>query len=331
MTTLINRIQRAFLGSAGAEKVRALLAELAIPAGGSGENALREARRGFLRPISDEAILREALGSLGLTGGGTGVRPLTRVRSAILHNLIDSETTLRDGLNDLLEGGDLASGGGGAPAWVPENAVIHIDLLGGDPQGRAWVEGTGAVAVETLLGNDPIVDGAWGASAYDSSDLTVDGFETDQAVAFLGAARTKLLAGATVRIVNKNVNAGDLWLLVLTSEAGAEHIRVSASTSAVECSSNSGSVGVGQQAPGLDGSAGARNCIALTITDTRLEAACNGNGTLLVGIVDETDRPPGTPMVAALFDYLSAETAIQSITIYDPLSSTAGLSELSSA
>jgi hypothetical protein len=112
---LINRIQAAFLGSAGPEKVRALLTELAIPAGGSGELVLRRARRGFLRPISDEAILRDALGDLGLTGGGGGggAQALSDVRNAILHNLRDSEATLRDGLNGLLEPGDLGEGGGG--------------------------------------------------------------------------------------------------------------------------------------------------------------------------------------------------------------------------
>ena len=112
MASLINRIQAAMLGSAGPEKVRALLTELAIPAGGSGELALRRARRGFLRPISDEAILRNALDDLGLTaGGGGGAQALSDVRNALLHNLRDSETTLRDGLNALLEPGDLGGGG----------------------------------------------------------------------------------------------------------------------------------------------------------------------------------------------------------------------------
>lgn len=31
----------------------------------------------------------------------------------------------------------------GRPAWVPADAKIQIDLVGGDPQGRAWVEGIG--------------------------------------------------------------------------------------------------------------------------------------------------------------------------------------------
>jgi hypothetical protein len=115
VASLINRIQRAMLGSAGPEKVRALLAELAIPAGGSGgEHVLRRARQGFLRPISDEVILRDALGDLGLAGGGGGgAQALSDVRNAILHNLRDSEATLRDGLNGLLEPGDLGEGGGG--------------------------------------------------------------------------------------------------------------------------------------------------------------------------------------------------------------------------
>lgn len=126
MATLINRIQRAILGSAGPDKVRGLLNELAIPAGGSG-GTIREVRRGVLRPISDEAILRDALANIGLTGGGGGGgnQALSSIRTAILHNLVDSETTLRDGLDGLLAPGDLAEGGGGGGSYAAD--AVHSD------------------------------------------------------------------------------------------------------------------------------------------------------------------------------------------------------------
>lgn len=57
-----------------------------------------------------------------------------------------------------VEGGG-GGGGGGVPEWVPADAKVHIDFFGGDPQGRAWVEGTGEVAIDMLLGSDPNTEG----------------------------------------------------------------------------------------------------------------------------------------------------------------------------
>jgi hypothetical protein len=80
---------------------------------------------------------------------------------------------------------ELEGGGGGAPDWVPADAKIHIDLVGGDPQGRAWVEGTGVVAVDTLLG----ASGLFPERSYDPDNLVADvGYTSGGGVALAGAA-----------------------------------------------------------------------------------------------------------------------------------------------
>lgn len=111
MSSLINRIQRAFLGSAGAEKVRALLTELAIPTGGEG-GTVRAVRNQMLRPVSGESVLRDALAALGAEGGGGGDKEqaVYDIRQAVLRNLRDSNAVLLAGLNDLMEPGDFAGG-----------------------------------------------------------------------------------------------------------------------------------------------------------------------------------------------------------------------------
>lgn len=128
MSSLISRVQRALLGSAGPEKVRVLLAELHIPAGGSG-GTMREVRRGALRSSTfSEEILRNALANIGLTGGlgGNAQQALDDIRRAILHHLVDSEITLRDGLNHLLAVDDLGGGGGGGPTYQGPGDVLPM-------------------------------------------------------------------------------------------------------------------------------------------------------------------------------------------------------------
>jgi hypothetical protein len=143
MASLINRLQRAMLGSAGPEKVRALLAELAIPASGNSENALRRIRHGFLYSISDEADLRDALGALNLTGGGGGGdQALSDIQNAILLTLRDSEATLRQGLDGLLTPEDLGGSGSGGDGDLPNAPEGFAYLVNAD--GKYIINADGA-------------------------------------------------------------------------------------------------------------------------------------------------------------------------------------------
>lgn len=339
MATLINRIQRAMLGSSGPEKVRALLAELAIPTSGSGNTSIREVRRGFLRPISDEAILRDALANFGLAGGGGGDpwQALGDIRNAILRNLVDCDATLLQGLNDLLAPGDLAGGGGGGLDWVPEGAVIHIDFLGGTPQGRAWTADDGEVGIETLLGSDPNTENGWDITAYDELRITADGYvQYDEEVggsplAFIGAARTLLLGAATSSYSTVNLDATlqvAISSLLFLSADGNDALQLDVSNPDTTVYAWQGAASATISGVTNDEAPGARNVLAATVTASRLEAALNGSNAVALTLTS-AERPAGNSLVAVVLDLRSSGKAIQSITIYDPLPDTTGLSELS--
>ena len=95
------------------------------------------------------------------------------------------------------------------PEWVPANALVHIDLVGGSPQGRAWVDGVGEGAVDTLFGEDANAENYWdGASGYDPGALTASGLVPSGVAAFIGAARTLLTTASGVSVVMQVTNSG---------------------------------------------------------------------------------------------------------------------------
>jgi hypothetical protein len=241
-------------------------------------------------------------------------------------------------LSNAIVGNELGEGGGGEdgpPAWVPADAKIHIDFLGGDPQGRAWVEGTGEVAIDTLLGNDANAEAGWGLpTGYSSSDLSAEGYAPPTATAFIGTARTLLLAGATMRLASKQkstLSPPSAVPLALVAVDGVDAVQVdqAITQSAITVLSWAGAENASEGV--LNSSADADNAVAITVTATRLEAAANGNITLAAITLTSSDRPPGNPLVAALFQFTNNYAVVQSITLYDPLPSTAGLSALSEA
>lgn len=223
--------------------------------------------------------------------------------------------------------------GGGAPAWVPANAVIHIDLVGGDPQGRAWVQGTGEVAVETLLGSDPNTDNVV-SSGYNPTNptaLDANGYGGSNAYdpAFIGNARTLVLAGCTLRVQFWIQSGGaDNLAVYLMSADGADSIEVRLRTTTnhrAYIDSFSGDLMV-LITDIVNVASGAINVVACTISGTRAELAVNG-AAAVTGVIGEDDRPTANPLVAAVVQ--CGNHRIQSITLYDPYPSTTGLSELS--
>jgi hypothetical protein len=234
---------------------------------------------------------------------------------------------------------NLPSEGGGGLDWVPANAVIHIDLERAfNSLDAAWTVVDGIVAVDTLLGSDANTENAYGVSEYDEQYLTVDGYERPVSPyttpALVGGARTLLLAGATMVARYRyqlGASEGEFqasFIFIVPSADGDDSIEVDAAwnDSTVYGYSGGGSATITMPAV-INGSAEnptALNCIALTLTSTRLEIAANGSSPSSA-VLDGTDRPPGNPLVAATVDC----PALQSITLYDALPSTTGLSELS--
>jgi hypothetical protein len=216
---------------------------------------------------------------------------------------------------------------GGAPAWVPENAKLHINFA--ETNRGAWTEASGEVAIDTLVGNDPLIDSEWGSgtSGYDPSDLTAAGLTTSDILGFIGEAKTRLLSGSTGVIEwLLQSEAGTADFLVFVDAVGsfnAIDFFMSRALSRMRATSSNGALSLTSNQLVL--SVGARNRIAFTATPTRLEFSVNGNAALSASLT--TDDWSAEGMIAALMD-LNADTLV-TFTSYDTLPSTTGLSDLS--
>jgi hypothetical protein len=221
-------------------------------------------------------------------------------------------------------------GGGDRPAWVPADAVIHIDLVGGDPQARAWTATDGEVAVDTLLGSDANAEAWWGGpTLYSAAKLTADGYvcgAVGEAVSLIGTARALMNAVGTMRVQHKEVGAASSTTIVFVAADGNNAIEINtfAQDAAVEASGD-GALSISIP-DAMTLGAGSINATAFTITAGRLDLAASGS-TAATSALDASDRPPGNPLVAWIVDF--AMRGIQSITLYDALPDTTGLSELS--
>jgi hypothetical protein len=217
------------------------------------------------------------------------------------------------------------------PDWVPANAKVHIDLVGGVPQGRAWTAGAGEVAVDTLLGSDPNTEAAWSVTNYDPSLLTADGycFSGGDPFAIIGIALSKLLSGATTVITMKMLVSDVLFgsFPIVTAD-GSDAIEIDFKCAEGEYNTVDGFIWSTNSDPeiigALNGDVASLNRIASTITSSRLEWAVNGSSA-----ASNSDMPHPGNLIAALLSSSNSTYAVQSITIYDPLLSTIGLSELS--
>jgi len=231
---------------------------------------------------------------------------------------------------------------GNVPEWVPANAVIHIDLVRAfNALDAAWTAADGIVAVDTLLGED--VDASWySETEYDAANLTANGYIPDNGVfpALLGAAKTNILAGSTVVIRLKQVLANPVTasvslVLVSNDEWVSLDYITNPNTSVGVVSSLSGSINNTTTAA-LNLGINVLNAMACTVTSDRFDIALSGSaavaGVLTTGSEEDysDDLIEGHPLAAAMVTMGSGQFyAIQSITLYDALPSTAGLSELS--
>jgi hypothetical protein len=161
--------------------------------------------------------------------------------------------------------------------------------------------------------------------------LTADGYvQGFAAFALIGAARTALLAGATVRAQTKHLVTFDegqpALNIAIVSADGNDAIEFNLNYNNAQVSSRGGSLSETVDSVSNVG-VGAMNALSLTFTETRAEFAVNGFDAE-AGVIETADRPPGNPLVAVAVD-TNENVAYQIITLYDPLPSTAGLSELS--
>lgn len=215
---------------------------------------------------------------------------------------------------------------GGEPDWWPADSKVAIDFI----NDRAWTIEDGPVAISVLLGFDQDAeDAGWPGGEYDPADLGPTGYnQTTPAPAYIGRAKTRLLAGATTRfqVLSGAIGSGlPLFLGDVPGEAGI-YVEFIEADSSFRFLSTGGAA--------LDATvAGAFvpsqvNCLAITLTPTRGEAATNGS-LIVTDTVDTNDWPTGVDPIAFGLINTNDEMIVQTITIYDALPSTAGLAALS--
>lgn len=295
-----------------------------------------------LKPLARmdaEAAIRRMfakLSEISVASGGEAVArpgPFEDLASAI----VQLEQTIVV-VTETVEGGE----DDGVPDWVPDDFAegIYIDLVGGSPQGRAWVAGVGEVAVDTLLGTDPATEAGWGATAYDSQYLTANGYVPAKIggwtlrIGFIGAARTAILAGSTCawQIKQVGVDTVDPAIFVLSEEVNSG-IYFDLAMPSEDAHTNSYSGDLDETISNImNVGADSLNRVAFTLTPTRAEMAVNGSAH--VAAVIDTDEFPTSgddPISMALVDLGRDPThALQFIGIKTtPLPDTTGLQALS--
>jgi hypothetical protein len=306
----------------------------------SEEELIAAARNTFGGSISAKTTSRSDLIASLVNAAGGSVSASTHSEAQMMAALVsalggDATSALSSGFNASLAASVVAAegeGGGGAPEWVPEDAKIHIDFI----NDRAWTEAGGLVAISTLLGTDPNTENVIAASVYDSELLTEYGYvqSSDAAVAFVGAAKTLLQSGSTLTIsYSASTNAGSFYPLCMGSADG-----VSAGIFVNQDYPNCVVVSVGDLSLTIENivnyevadpvvATAAINRLACTYSGSRFEISMNGSN-VAAGTLNLTDVPAESP-IDNYSIFGNGFVAIKSITIYDPLPSTAGLSELS--
>src|SRR5688500_17892273 len=79
---------------------------------------------------------------------------------------------------------------GGEEPWWDATSLVDIDFI----NDRAWTAADGEVAITTLVGEDPQSDLDGTTTAWVPGALTADGYATNTKLAFIGAAKSALLA-----------------------------------------------------------------------------------------------------------------------------------------
>jgi hypothetical protein len=236
-------------------------------------------------------------------------------------------------------GGTPDEGGGGtAPDWVPADAKIHVDLVGGSPQGRAWVDGIGEVVVDTLLGSDPNTENGWGPTSYNPVYLMENGYApVSGSLAIIGNALSAMLPASTFVIRFKTTSSGMGSYIAALSVVGDDAVEYDLQGSGLHAYSWKGSysetipdiLNVITDMGGGEFVGHGMNAMAITLTPVRSDIAVNGSEAVSAVLTTAEYPTSGADQLVAFVVQGNNADAIQSITIYDPLPTTAGLSELS--
>ena len=203
------------------------------------------------------------------------------------------------------------------PAWLPEGAVAYADFV----DENYYMDGAECEAAD-MFGTDPDSGNLWAATAFDGT-IGANGYVGDgsaSAVSFLGAARSALLAGATVvlHMHTATGGGGSGVNLVLGSNDANYSVVASTFDSNTDWKISGNWSGTAATATNQV-THNAQNKLAVTMTNTRAEVSANG-GAAVVGVFEEEDWD-SVAMTIALIDGVT--NPIRSITIYAPVADAA--------
>lgn len=222
--------------------------------------------------------------------------------------------------------------------WIPENAVMHIDLV----NDRAWWGGSeqedGSIAINTVLGEDTNLEVSLGVvTTYNPANLTANGytFADDEKPAFIGQLLTLLLAGATMVFKFKKGATGSDGSFVMMSQGGQNKaveldFNIGAATNGkLEAYAYSGDFDLLSDADQMNKGEGVINRVGVTVVPaSRFEFAANGR-TAYPGVITSAEYPTadaGEIICAGIS--LRNTDSLQEITIYAALPSSVGLPAL---
>jgi hypothetical protein len=218
----------------------------------------------------------------------------------------------------------------GAGDWWDAGTLIHIDLVGGSPQGRAWVNGVGEVNVDTLLGDDANTENAWAATDYNPLNLGADGYLGYTAL--IGTALTTVLAGSTIVLTFKNDASDDTAVpafgLCSADGVSAIFFEFDQNANLLRASSYTGSFFEEQALTNSDHT-GLTTKLAMTLTPARAEVAESGSAVIQQVLTTAEYPVSGDSPIVAAFCGTPAIVRLSTLKIYTALPTTAGLSELS--
>jgi hypothetical protein len=266
-------------------------------------------------------------------------RPLTAAEVAAIYAADSGELTPATGTGTLASSGSaLASTGLSSSIGVgvlpappvsaePAGAIININFIAK----TGFVQGTGSVGIETLIGYDPVLDSMWGpnGSWYDPTALGPYGYDyqwgtTDEGVyppAFIGALKTATLNGKSV-VVTMQQKPGDAtngnadWRMYIITADRSRQIWFQTGDGYLESGSYNGYIGL-EDVWQYDDAGSKLNAFGFTIAKSAHWDLAANNLKSDTSPLTDVDTPPAKPLSGIGFD---AWGPIASITVYDTLS-----------
>lgn len=221
-------------------------------------------------------------------------------------------------------GGGGEGGGGEPPAWLPADATMMADFIAPGRSFDGTTEGDGSTGLGGMVGNDPAIATPTG---YDAASLSATGYDYQVVPAMppacLGALKDAIIGDVTFTMAFNPASSGDVPPgLTIRSADGLAGLTITANGSNLQITTLGG---LALTLPGVYYTS-MLNRIAINLSQTRCEVACNGFGQVL-GTLIAADRPAASPWS----NVFVTGTDLKEIVVYPLMADSSGLMNLSSS